>query len=219
MKLYLSSIFLFITLMTVSANTIVLDLNQESYFGGGEVSAFTSQNGNFETFSVQNQLSFVSGQVYNYNLSSVDSDGHYLSEGAALLYSQFINGTLGGYDYNNPLSRKVDDGLLQSAIWYLQDQLFFTAPFTIPTVDNNPYYDYVWNTLNVAAFTPNNGKYDVDILQIYNGNSPIQNQLVIVPAVPDNDNTLCLAGLGMLSLIYFRHVNRPVGEWSTTPIK
>jgi hypothetical protein len=40
----------------------------------------------------------------------------------AYLYSQFAAGTLAGYDFTNPVQRQTDVGLLQAAIWYLEDE-------------------------------------------------------------------------------------------------
>lgn len=218
------------------ANTVTLDQGAYSYDVGGEFTAYTSPqsflgnyassatlNGGFETFCIETAVDFYPGSTYTYNLSAVDSQGRQLSEGAAFLYYEFANGQLSGYDYNTAntyadvLQRRTDAGLLQSALWWLQGQQSYNdGNYQIPTTSNNPYYNLAITTLGAAnATNANNGTYGVDVLQMWNGSTAAQNQLVCVSSgsgggngspVPDNGSTaglIAMALAGMISLKFF----------------
>jgi hypothetical protein len=201
----------------IKANSVVLTQGNYSYDVGGEFTATTSQsflnnyvpstivNGGFETFCVETTVNFTPGFSYSYNLSNTDSLGRQLTEGAAFLYYEFATGTLTGYDYNtaNTASdkalRKTDAGLLQAAIWWLQgNQTYNDGSYQIPSTSNNPFYALAISTLgSINATNANNGQYGVDVLQMWDGTSPAQNQLVLVP---DGGMTAGLLGMGLVGM-------------------
>jgi len=112
---------------------------------------------------------------------------------------------LTGYDYNtaNTASdkalRKTDAGLLQAAIWWLQgNQTYNDGSYQIPSTSNNPFYALAISTLgSINATNANNGQYGVDVLQMWDGTSPAQNQLVLVP---DGGMTAGLLGMGLVGM-------------------
>ncbi len=177
---------------SILANTIVLTQGLYSFGDGGEFTAVTSGNGTFNTFCVEPSVYFTPGQIYSYNLASVDSQGNNLREGTALLFSEFSKGNLSGYDYTG-VSRQADAGLLQSAIWGIQ----YDSP-----VSNNPYYLYAYSILGTNVFTANNNLYDTSIIQIWDGNNqPIQNQLYSPSSVPESCNTFVLLIISIVGLM------------------
>jgi hypothetical protein len=197
--------------VTVKANSVVLTQGSYSYDVGGEFTATTSQsflnnyvpstivNGGFETFCIETTVDFTPGSTYSYNLSNTDSQGRQLTEGAAFLYYKFAKGTLTGYVYNNGAQRQTDAGLLQAAIWWLQgNQTYSDGNYQIPNTSNNPFYALAVNTLgSINATNANNGKYGVDVLQMWDGRTPAQNQLVLVP---DGGLTAGLLGMGLVGM-------------------
>jgi hypothetical protein len=156
-------------------------------------------NGGFETFCIETTVDFTPGSTYSYNLSNTDSQGRQLTEGAAFLYYKFAKGTLTGYVYNNGAQRQTDAGLLQAAIWWLQgNQTYSDGNYQIPNTSNNPFYALAVNTLgSINATNANNGKYGVDVLQMWDGRTPAQNQLVLVP---DGGLTAGLLGMGLVGM-------------------
>ncbi len=216
---------------TVDANTVVLNQGVYSYDVGGEFTAYTTQNfaanyasvatlnGGFETFCIESTVDFYPGSTYTYDLSSTDSQGRQLTEGAAFLYYEFATGQLAGYDYNTAntyvdrSARKTDAGMLQAAIWWLQGKQYYNdGSYQIPTMNNNIYYNLALSALGSAATNANDGTYGVDVLQMWNGSAAAQNQLVLLPsqggngggnssAVPDGGLTAGLLGFGMVGMM------------------
>jgi hypothetical protein len=201
-----------------AANTVTLTQNPYSYSVGGEFSAQTTgnyvgfynsaatYNGEFETFCVETAVDFNPGTTYNYTLSSTDSQGRALSEGAAYLYTEFALGKLAGYDYTDASTRQTDAGELQAAIWAFQGGQSYGG---FPSLSTDPFYQLATNTLGglASADSANNGLYDVDILQMWNSDGvAAQNQLVFLdpPAsVPDAASTgglLAAAAAGLIIL-------------------
>jgi hypothetical protein len=207
------------------ANSVTLNQDAYSYDVGGEFSAVISAqnfvnnyasvaviNGGFETFCIETTVDFTPGQTYSYQLSSIDSLGRNLTEGAAYLYSQFAEGALAGYDYNSgndstdAAIRKTDAGELQAAIWWLQgEQTYGDGNYTIPTILNNVYYAAAIGMFGSGATNASNGAFGVEVLQMSNSSGPAQNQLVLVSA-PDGGLTAGLLGMSLagLCLIQFK---------------
>jgi hypothetical protein len=198
------------------ADSITLDQNGGySYGDGGEFTAYTTPdnfleyyvpqttiNGGFETFCVEMSVYFNPGATYSFTESQTDSEGRALTAGAAFLYYEFAEGNLTGYDYDLA-DRSTKAGELQSALWYLQgDQVNGNFP---AGGAGNPFYDLALSTLGVNDLTaPNDGQYNVAILQLWDGdNATHQNQLVVTP-VPDGGTTAGLLGIAVLG-IYAAH--------------
>ncbi len=192
-----------------SANdAIVLNESIYSFGNGGEFTAETTPpnflnayvpativNGGFETFCVEASVTFNPGVAYSLTLSDTDSQGRALTEGTAFLYSKFAKGELDGFDYIDTDARRTEAGELQAAIWNLQGHQ--TGGPCFPSGGaGNPFYDLAVADLGLNHITaPNNGVFDVEILQLLDqAGKTCQNQLVA--GVPEPG----FASLGMLAL-------------------
>jgi len=195
-----------------TANTIVLDQNAYSFHVGGEFNANTTQNflqnyspsaivgTGFETFCIETTVDFYPGSTYTYDLSTVDSRGVGLSLGTAYLYDQFAKGTLGNYDYTDTATRNADAGALQAAIWWFQGEQTYPG---YPSPTDNVYYQEALTALGGAANadSPSDGRYGVAVLQMWDGSTPAQNQLI---EVPDGSSTTSLFAMGLGGLAILR---------------
>jgi hypothetical protein len=205
------------------ADTIVLNQNAYSFQGGGEFTANTASqsfvanyapvailNGGFETFCVQRSVYYHPGATYTFTLGDADSQGRPLTAGAAFLYSQFGAGALAGYDYFDAAARKIDAGDLQAAFWYLQGNQSGGSGYPAGGT-GNPFYDLAVATLGSSqVVAPNNGQYQVQILQLWDtANQPCQNQLVLnPPAQVPEPSSLPWFTLGLTGLLVVSRRNR-----------
>jgi hypothetical protein len=150
--------------------------------------------GSFDTFCVQTTVYFEpGGTVLYYNLTTAG-----VNLGTAYLFSRFWNGDYSANYLNSTLTGQTlpNVGLLQQAIWYFQHQI--TAPGDSPPTYNpppvNPFVTAAEGAVGAAAaFNPANGKWGVNLLELYNpGNtdglqpywdnsSDRQFQLTVVP--------------------------------------
>lgn len=181
-----------------SADSVILNQDANSFSDGGEfVAQITSPNQNYDfiTFCVQSQNGFSADQTYNFTESSVDSFGNPLTLGTAFLFAEFENGKI-------TASNPTQDGELQATIWTFQNQQL-PVGFTIPTVENNPYYNLALTDLGDEAYQPNNGLYPVAIMQLTDDNgSTAQNQLIT--SVPESDKIAsCTVLAGLIGTIFF----------------
>lgn len=193
--------------------------------------------GNFLTFCVQSDVLIGPGQTYTYALANQDSAGLPLSEGAAFLYSQFATGQLAGYNYANVnvpgveapgklrpderpnlksnvalMSRGQDNGELQAAIWAFEGNQSLPG---FPDLATDPFYLLAIDALGASAANgPDDGQYGVEIMQLWNGTTAIQNQLVYVGIVPDATTTggLLAAVFGGLALLARRFTSSNPGR-------
>jgi hypothetical protein len=203
--------------------------------GGGEFTAYTSQNfiqyyassatysGGFETFCTEIGEDFTpnnwGGPTYSYSLGNLTqpiSGGGMgsdtaLSQGTAWLYYQFATGNLNNFNYTYGSGRETDASLLQAAIWALQGgQSYTTGGYATlaSTEANNIYY--------LAAIAALNGTANADsaytgptvqLLQLWDGTMPAQNQLVLTGSswsVPDGGFTMAMLGIGLIGIFFFR---------------
>ena len=209
------------------ANSIVLSQNSYSYNVSGEFSLATTDDfvanyaanaivgGEFETFCVETTVDCNPGQTYSYTLSDQDSLGRALSEGAAFLYYEFATGQLTGYDYLNPTARLADAGELQTAIWAFQDNQSYPG---YPSLAVDPFYNLAISTLGaVDANSADNGQYGVEVLQLWDGSTAAQNQLVFL-GLPDSASTsgmLASACAGMVFLARRLNQRKPSAIFQT----
>jgi hypothetical protein len=212
-KMIVGAMLLGFSIVAAKATTdaVVLTQNGYSYSVGGEFKAITTQNftqyyapaatvgQGFETFCIECTVEYNPGQTYTYNLSDKDSRGVDLSEGAAYLYYEFGKGDLANYNYTDQAIRNVDAGELQAAIWWFQGEQTYPG---YPSPTDNIYYEEAVNTLGLAtADSPNNRRYAVDVLQLWDAGEAAQNQLVLVP---DSGATGGLLALGLTALAVAR---------------
>lgn len=117
--------------------------------------------------------------------------GDPISLGTAWLYGQFRQGTLFGYDYNVAGGRAVSAGLLQDAIWSLEDEYgslaglnaFYDAAIAKFGGEANAKANYTGTYVSVMNMTDVNGARSQDFL-----------------AVPDGGLTVALLGMGLAGL-------------------
>ena len=194
--------------------------------GGGEFTAYTTQNflgnydpkatasGGFETFCMETGVEFSPGQSYYYTLGTItqptpgnpqQGSGLALSSGAAYLYYQFGKGLLSDYDYLGA-NRKLDDNLLQAAIWYFQGGQTYNG-YPTPITSNKYYLDALAAFGGLSGAQADYTGSSVKVLQLWgkyeNGrySDPAQNQLVLVP---DGGVTVALLGGALIGLQVIR---------------
>jgi len=156
--------------------------NGEMPFSGYSTS--TSGAGEFETFAAETHAKIHRGKEYEYSISDSDSSGRHLTVGTAYLYSQFAQGILSDYDYQNKSDRKKDAKTLQKAIWYLQDG---QTRGKTPTVENNVFYAATIELFgdDATSSTDADTDYGVSIVNLANKHGKsIQNQLIFNSSVP-----------------------------------
>lgn len=178
----------------------------------------TNINGtSFETFCIQYGEHISLGATYFTGISDAakgPTGTDYISVGTAWLYGQFAQGILGGYTYTPGAGRATSAGILQQAIWYLEDEITLTST----QVTNNIFLTGLHGALThygskALAQVNSNGSQGVKVLNLatssYNASHGIwdaQDQLIWprVPHVPDQATTIALLGLGLLGLVSFR---------------
>ncbi len=202
------SVGVFVASATLAeANSVVVSQDPYSWGVSGEFSADTTgnfaanyapaatYNGGFETFCTEVAVVFYPTLTYSYTLSDLDSDGRALTEGAAFLYYEFAIGNLTGYNYFDAPARVGDAVELQVAIWAFQGNQSFPG---YPPAATDPFYNLAIDALGANdANSPNDGRYPVDMLQLWYGTTAGQNQLVYIPTIPIPDSG---STAGMLTL-------------------
>jgi len=196
--------------------------------GGGEFLAVSSNNGSFLTFCLEESVSVNSfqGVPYAYTIDNTvlnqgllnTSDN--VSKGTAWLYKQFRNGTLNGptsgagsngtYNGSTTGRHDVDAGLLQDAIWMLEDESIAYDASNFYIVQAIGHFGSLANAkadngitsvkvMNLWTTVDSFGQPKKDKFGNYIGDK--QSQLVLVP---DTGMTVVLFSLGLLSLAVFR---------------
>jgi len=224
---WVSLVSLGLALPALGANTVLMQQGSYQFGSGGEFRATDNGNLNlslyspktgdglniWQSFCMEGTENISYGVTYNYVLNtkamfgSVGAAGDPLSKGTAYLYSQFALGTLANYDYTPSYlasgtpaqqnARKADAGLLQNALWALENESGGAGV----TTANNVFY-----ALAVSVFgTEANAKSDaiagflgVHVLNMTHPNgSRAQDQLVMVP----EPSTYVAAALLMIPVI------------------
>jgi hypothetical protein len=168
----------------------------------------------FQSFCLE-RLELIAGHTtYNASLAPVTtSELDPLSQGTSFLYQQFAMGTLAGYSYDDgdgdftdaeAAARRASAGLLQSAFWWLENEIWLADPSA------NPFLALVAAQFGSAAngqITANPALYGVQVVQMTTlQNGAAQDVLYFNPAgvalrsVPDGGTTLALTGLALLGI-------------------
>jgi len=194
------------------ANTVKMtDTPYDGGLSGGEFKAAITNGPTFYTFCLEYHIGISLPYTYNYTIDTrafaggVDNHdlpgnpaGDPLSKGTAYLYEQFFKGTLvgstGSGNYND--NRSYNAGLLQQAIWTLEDEKSFAG--------TNYYLNLVKGIFgNTGAFETVGADSKVKVMNLWGikDRKDIQSMLIYVP---DSGMTAVLLGLGLLSLAAVR---------------
>lgn len=162
-----------------------------------------SNSPSFESFCLEESEFFTPGALYRAVLNTAAVNGgdtahggspDPLSIGTADLYYQFATGTLAGYFVGN---RNTNAGLLQQAIWILEQEVL-VDPGTNPFL--NAMIAKYGGTL-AGAQANSNGAFSVMVLNLYDANGGLaQDQLILTP-IPA---AVWLLGTGLVALIGIR---------------
>jgi len=185
-----------------ATQTVVNNANQR-VIGFGTFCLEANENLNYsDTYTgVLNQRA-MNGGTDNNDPVGAGPAGDPISKGTAWLYSQFAKGVLANYNYgtdpyssSETVARKQSAAQLQSAIWYLEDEVATysnTNPFIVEVISK-------FGTLAAAQVT-SNGAYGVSAINLtLDGN---RRQDVLVYTVPDGGMALGLLGGGVLGLAW-----------------
>jgi hypothetical protein len=194
---------------------------------GGEFAALATDNGTlrlntaFTTFCLENFIHIQTNRSYTYTIDSRamsgGTDNHdlpgnpagdALSRGTVYLYTAFTKNQLPDHlSGSMPVGSYLDNhdrnaGLLQQAIWTLEDEYNYNKKQFHYGLGYNPYLDLVYNLFGVAGAYETATSGSVKVLNLWGPNGKdIQSLLVYVP---DNGMTAVLLGMGLLGLAAFR---------------
>jgi len=116
-----------------------------------------------------------------------NSGGDMISPETAYLYTEFLAGTLAGYDFTPGAGREISAGNLQKAIWYLEGEAEWNA-LGVLTPEALAFVTAAqqsgWTTIG-----------EVRVLNVMDGKTPAQDMLTLV-SVPAPGAVL-LSGIGL----------------------
>ncbi|HWA29290.1 MAG TPA: VPDSG-CTERM sorting domain-containing protein [Lacunisphaera sp.] len=210
------------------ANSVVLtDTANDGNLNGGEFLA-TSTAGTFLTFCLERTVTVNMSTPYTFTIDSraltggndqhdpsgPGPAGDPLSAGTAWLYTQFILGTLVDTDgsglygdagtHAGLSARDYNAGVLQTAIWILEDEIDASNYDSNPYFLNNEYINLLTDSSHFGSLAAAQATYTGDrvkVMNIWEGLVDKQSQLIYVP---DTGMTVVLLGLGLVSLAIFR---------------
>lgn len=195
-------------LIPASGTVSLTNSDFDGGLNGGEFHGSIAGFGNIYTFCMEINQTLTLPGTYNFVSSNkVDSNGDVLSKGTAYLYQTFLAGSL--FDRNGTLGNGVagthdnNSGLLQAAIWYLEDEVDGTWSKAAAFITGNPFIAQAvskFGSLAGAKADYTGNKVAVLNLKTASG-KPRQDVLI---AVPDSGTTLALLGLAFLGLAAVR---------------
>jgi hypothetical protein len=143
----------------------------------------------FQTFCLERNEYIYDGRTHDFDISLAAWKGGLggpspdpISKGTAYLYKQFATGQLTGYSYDPGPDRQNSAGLLQNAIWALEQEL------DAPSKGDNTFWDLVVDKFGVdssgapLAMDDASAGYGVRVMNLHDCVEPVfQSQLVLVP--------------------------------------
>lgn len=139
----------------------------------------------FQTFCLERNEYIWNGITYDFDIGLAAVQGGVggprpdpISVGTAYLYQQFATGQLAGYNYTPGAGRSASAGLLQNAIWALEQEL------SAPIAGSNAFWDLVVGKFGsvVGARADASAGYGVRVMNLHACVTPTyQSQLVLVP--------------------------------------
>ena len=184
---------------------------------GGEFKGTISGFGDIYTFCLElNQQIALPGTYKFTSSNAVDSNGDVISKGTAYLYQGFVAGSL--FDRNGTLgntsaggdktdvstnSHDFNAGLLQAALWFLEDEVDGGWDKAATFLTGNPFIAAAINKFGSLAGAK--ADYTGDKVAVLNvktlGGSKRQDVII---SVPDSGATLALLGFGLTVLAIVR---------------
>ena len=187
---------------------------------GLDLSAYTTDTSgiigadSFQTFCIEYNEHIYRGQTVTYALNTQAVMGGAggpspdpVSQGTAYLYSRFASGDLAssGFDYSLA-GRALSAGLLQEAIWYLEEEIALTAAEMAANIFLTAA-ESEFGTLATAMLDQGtDASYNVSAVNLYNsdGTRLRQDQLYVGPgastSVPDGGASVLLFGLALIGI-------------------
>jgi hypothetical protein len=164
----------------------------------GEFWAETSDNGNFLTFCLERFVSIGYNTEYNYTVDqNVLLQDDPLSVGTVLLFNEFSLNTLPDYF---GVDRDANAGLLQAALWMLEDEIAFDA--------TNKYITYLAGIFGDEAAMKASAGLDSPVKALnvwaYDANGGLVDKQSLLVRVPDTASTLALLGISLVAISFFR---------------
>jgi hypothetical protein len=213
---------------TASAVTVNIEFTSNRNTGtgepgrnGGEFAALTTENfvGNyasvatygagtrFATFCLERNEGISNNGTYNYVVNTAAVAGGIgggnpdtLSFGTAYLYELFATGLLGGYNYvDHAGERRTHAGLLQEAIWVLENEL--TGPQGANTFLTMAINQFGGTLAGARAdYVPTQSR--VRVLNLFARDGTYKQDVLV--RVPDAGLTVSLLGLGIMGIAALR---------------
>lgn len=156
-------------------------------------------NGGFESFCLEKNEYISSPETVNYALNTAAVNGGIaggnpdpISVGTAFLYTQFASGSLVGYNYTSGAGRQSSAGLLQDAIWCLEDE---------QNCGSNTFVNLVTTQFGslAGAKANNGGQYAAGVLNTTHlTNGSLRQDMLVLTQTPE-PGTILLLGSGLVA--------------------